>query len=129
MPALAFVRRRWLLILASGLLLVLVLYGAVSWFFSDRLIGQKFPPLGPTDVTAFGLPQPEDARIPGDGVTLAAWYFENPQDRDCAVILLHGFGGNRAEVLGPSPIFWDRGCDLLLYDARGHGDSSPALLS
>ena len=30
---------------------------------------------------------------------------------------------------GAAPIFWRRGCDLLLYDARGHGESSPALLS
>ena len=43
--------------------------------------------------------------------------------------MLHGFGGARAEVVGASPLFWDRGCDLLMYDSRGHGDSSPSLLT
>lgn len=112
-----------------GTALVVLGYGAVSWLFSERLIAPTFAPLGATDVKAFGLPQPEEAAIPGDGVTLAAWYFENPRDSGCAVVMLHGFGGSKAEVLAPTPIFWNRGCHLLLYDARGHGESSPALLS
>ncbi|MGI9112346.1 MAG: alpha/beta hydrolase [Gaiellaceae bacterium] len=62
-------------------------------------------------------------------MSLAAWYFENPRQSRCAVIMLHGFGGGRAEVVAATPIFWRRGCDLLLYDARGHGESSPSLLS
>ena len=45
------------------------------------------------------------------------------------MIMLHGFGGARGEVVGAAPLFWDRGCDLLMYDSRGHGDSSPALLT
>ena len=118
--------RRALLVSAT---LALLLYAGVSWLFSERLIAPDFKPLGPVDAQAFGLPQPETTKIPGDGVTLAAWYFENPRRSRCAVVMLHGFGGRRAEVLAPTPIFWKRGCHLLLYDARGHGESSPALLS
>ena len=58
--------------------------------------------------------------MPGDGVKLSSWFFRNPRAERCAVIMLHGFGGARAEVVGASPIFWKRGCDLLLYDSRGH---------
>lgn len=43
--------------------------------------------------------------------------------------MLHGFSGSKAEVLAATPIFWQRGCDLLLYDARGHGESDRSLLS
>lgn len=112
-----------------GVIVAALAYGGVSWFFSDRLIGQQFGPLGPVDLAASGLPQPEQTTIPGDGVMLAAWFFEQARSSSCAVVMLHGFGGSRAEVLGASPIFWDRGCDLLLYDARGHGDSSRGLLT
>lgn len=121
-------RRKGRALLVAAALLLLV-YGGVSWLFSERLIAPDFKALGAVDVKAFGLPQPEATRIPGDGVTLAAWYFENPRRSGCAVVMLHGFGGGRAEVLAPTPIFWQRGCDLLLYDARGHGESSQALLS
>ena len=110
-------------------LLVVVAYGAVSWVFADKLAAPQFKPLGSVDVTKFGLPRPADVKIPGDGITLAGWYFANPRMKRCAVIMLHGFGGDRAEVLAPTPIFWNRGCDLLLYDSRGHGESSPSLLS
>lgn len=119
-------RRRIIVIVA---LIVVLVYGGVSWVFSERLIGPEFAPPGPVDFGEFGLPQPEVATILGEGVHLAGWYFQNPRDAGCAVTMLHGFGGSKAEVLGASPLFWERGCDLLLYDARGHGESSSALLS
>jgi len=121
-------RRLARILLIVGVVAVLA-YGGVAWLFSERLIAQQFKPLGPVDVAEFGLPQPEATTIPGDGVTLAAWYFANPRNADCAVVVLHGFSGSKDGVLAPTPIFWDRGCHLLLYDARGHGESSRALLS
>lgn len=120
------VRVRTLVVLA---VLLAVLYGAISWAFSDKLIATPAQPFGTVDPARYGLPKPAVVDVPGNGVTLASWYFENPRHARCAVIMLHGFGGARAEVLGAAPIFWDRGCDLLLYDSRGHGDSSPALLT
>jgi len=125
-------RRRSVKILAISALvvvLIIVIYGAISWVFSDKLTASNFAPLGPVDVTAFGLPQPENVTIPGDGVSLAGWYFANPRKAGCAVVMLHGYSGSRQEILAAAPIFWDRGCDLLMYDSRGHGESSPALLT
>ena len=118
--------RRALLVAAT---LALLVYGGVSWLFSERLIAPTPRPLGAIDVKAVGLPEPEVTTVPGDGVRLAAWYFANPRESGCAVVMLHGFGGARPEVVAATPIFWRRGCHLLLYDARGHGESSPALLS
>lgn len=120
-------RNRRLLLLA--LIIVIAAYAGASWVFSERLIGQRFAADGSIDPGEFGLPEPEEMTIAGDGVGLAAWYFQNPRDAGCAVVMLHGFGGDRSEVLGATPIFWDRGCHLLLYDARGHGDSSRAFLT
>ena len=109
--------------------LAVVGYGIVSWVFSEKLIAQQFTPLGPVDFAEFELPQPEQVTIRGEGVDLASWYFDNPGAEACAVVMLHGFGGDKSEVLAATPIFRRRGCDLLLYDARGHGDSDRALLS
>ena len=109
--------------------LVAVAYIGISWVFSEKLIAPQDRPLGKVDPTEYGLPKPTVVDVPGDGVKLSSWYFQNPRKERCAVIMLHGFGGARAEVVGATPLFWDRGCDLLLYDSRGHGDSSPALLS
>jgi uncharacterized protein len=123
------VRRRWITILAAAVLVAVVAHGAVSWFFSEKLVAQQFTALGPVDFDEFALPEPKSATIRGEGVSLAAWYFESPRNAGCAVVMLHGFGGSKAEVLGATPIFWRRGCDLLLYDARGHGESDRSLLS
>jgi pimeloyl-ACP methyl ester carboxylesterase len=113
-----------------GLVVLLAIaYVAISWVFSDKLLAAQERPLGAVDPAASGLPEPAVVDVPGDGVRLSSWFFRNPRKERCAVIMLHGFGGARAEVVGASPIFWKRGCDLLLYDSRGHGTSTPALLT
>ena len=119
-------RLRTLIVLA---VVLIVGYGAVSWVFSNKLLAAQARPLGKVDPTQYGLPKPTVVEVPGNGVKLASWYFPNPRKERCAVIMLHGFGGARGEVVGAAPLFWDRGCDLLMYDSRGHGDSSPALLT
>jgi uncharacterized protein len=120
---------RTLRMLIGLVVLLAIVYVGVSWVFSDKLTAAQERPLGKVDPAEYGLPNPTLVVVPGDGVKLASWYFRNPRKQHCAVIMLHGFGGARAEVLGASPIFWGRGCDLLLYDSRGHGSSSPALLT
>jgi pimeloyl-ACP methyl ester carboxylesterase len=123
----------WLLkarALIGLVVLLVVAYVVVSWIFSSKLIAPQDRPLGKVDPAQYGLPKPAQVLVPGaDGIKLASWYFPNPRNEHCAVIMLHGFGGARGEVVGASPLFWNRGCDLLLYDSRGHGDSSPSLLS
>lgn len=104
-------------------------YLAGSWYFSGLIV--RFTPHtleeqaaehgGPA---AYGLPAPEEVTISGDGVALAGWYFDNPADGDCGVVLLHGITGSRYGMLKYAPLFWPRGCDLLFYDHRYHGAST-----
>lgn len=123
-------RRLWftflIIILLSG-----VAYFTTAWVFSGLIIADDTESLaeaaaeGDTPAGA-GLPEPEPVTIDaGNGITLAGWYFDNPTDAGCGLMFLHGFRGTRYHVLNWAPIFWERGCDILAYDHRGHGDSTP----
>jgi pimeloyl-ACP methyl ester carboxylesterase len=56
-----------------------------------------------------------------DGVDLAAWHV--PSRNGAAVLLLHGSGSTRANVLDHAAVLARDGYGVLLLDARGHGDS------
>lgn len=115
------------------ILLLFVIYLAGSAYFADILIGRETQSLSESQarmnetIAGYPLPTPEDVSIDAGDVTLSGWYYDNPQEGACAVLLLHGYTSTRAGTLQYAPLFWDRGCDLLAYDARGHGDSSDAL--
>ncbi len=118
----------WLVV--AGLALLALIYAAGSWYFAGVLLDRDTEPLAETkerlEVRSFseqGYPEPEEVTIAGADVQLAAWYFANDAPAECGVVLLHGYTGNRYGATQYMPYFWERGCDLLLYDARGHGES------
>ena len=120
-------------IIASIVLFLLVVYVGGSWYFSTVLIDAQTQPLEDSiagmesvGVDNEALPEPKTIAVPNGDVTLEGWYYENPADGDCAVMLLHGYTSTRAGAMQYAPLFWDRGCHLLAYDARGHGSSSDA---
>lgn len=115
------------------ILLLLAIYMAASAYFADVLIGKETQTVAESQsrmaeiLADSPLPAPEDVTIDAGDVTLAGWFYDNPQDGDCAVLLLHGYTSTRAGSLQYAPLFWERGCNLLAYDARGHGDSTNTL--
>ena len=56
-----------------------------------------------------------------DGVRLAGWYV--PSTNRAAVVLLHGAGSTRSDVLDEAVVLASHGVGVLMIDARGHGDS------
>lgn len=56
-----------------------------------------------------------------DGVRLAAWYVES--SNRAAVVLLHGSGSTRSNVLDEAVVLTGAGFGVLMVDARGHGES------
>ncbi|GIK43138.1 MAG: alpha/beta hydrolase [Chloroflexota bacterium] len=60
-----------------------------------------------------------------DKVTLSGWYI--PSRNRAAVILLHGYGANRLEMLTRAEFLARHGYGVLLYDLRGHGESGGTL--
>ena len=58
-----------------------------------------------------------------DGTHLNGWYYEPDQPNGAAVILLHGVGGNREDLVGLGVLFEKSGFQVLIPDLRGHGTS------
>jgi len=64
----------------------------------------------------------EEVRLPtADGVELAAWWVPSPNG--AAVVLRHGAGSTRDDVLAQLAVLARAGFGVLATDARGHGDS------
>lgn len=57
-----------------------------------------------------------------DRTTLAGWYL--PTDNGAAVVLSHGAGSTRDDVVRQSQVLADAGYGVLAIDARGHGQST-----
>jgi uncharacterized protein len=57
-----------------------------------------------------------------DGYRLHGWYI--PSRNEAAILLLHGRGGNRTDLLPYAEFLAERGYGLLLLDSRAHGESS-----
>ena len=60
--------------------------------------------------------------VTDDGVELAGWYV--PSDNGAAVVLRHGAGSTRSDVLDHAAVLGRNGYGVLALDARGHGDSA-----
>jgi alpha-beta hydrolase superfamily lysophospholipase len=75
---------------------------------------------------AAGMPYQEVA-FPGHGVELRGWYL--PGRGDAAVVLVHGFPGERSRLLGLVPALHAAGFHLLLYDQRATGRSGGEMVT
>ncbi len=68
-----------------------------------------------------GLAYEDVTLTTNDGLTLKGWYL--PSHNHAAIILLHGYGGNRLEVLDRATLLAQHGYGVLLYDERASGES------
>jgi pimeloyl-ACP methyl ester carboxylesterase len=74
----------------------------------------------PPDMVTMGF-QPVTLFNKADNLYLSGWYA--PSQNRAAVILLHGFGGNRRGMQARAEVLARYGYGVLLYDLRGHGES------
>ena len=102
-------------------------FAAVSAFFAWQFTGPARRPLK-ADPAKF-LTKFENVRFPArDGVALTGWFVPCTGAKQ-VVVLLHGFGSERTQMLARAKLLHDHGYAALLYDARGHGESSGARVS
>ena len=115
-----------------GVLFVLLstVWLAASWYVSEQFLSLGIVNYEEVEESEIlnGLKIPllekQAVNILSDGVSLSASFFEHPDPKDCAVVLLPGIGGNRTQVLPALPMFWELGCHIIAYDTRGTGDST-----
>src|SRR3954469_5254896 len=74
------------------------------------------------DERALGLPHARVAFDASDGVRLAGWYV--PSRNGAAIVVVHGGGGDREGTVGHARMLARAGYGVLLYDARGRGEST-----
>jgi len=98
------------------------LYFGASWIYAQRLTRAR-----PSSVGApsgdFPYLIESVAFSTRDDHTLAGWLVPSA-DPEKAIILLHGWGGNRKQMLRRAQYFREHGYTALLYDARACGESS-----
>jgi dipeptidyl aminopeptidase/acylaminoacyl peptidase len=111
-------------ILVITSVIIASIYLGICYYFSSRIIipGRAEVP------ELFKMSEPyakakEVTFRTRDYLTLSGWYLENPKDGDCGIILLHGRNSSRYGMRHWMPYFWAKGCDLLAYDHRAHGES------
>jgi pimeloyl-ACP methyl ester carboxylesterase len=114
-------RRRWwapvvALILMATYLVLWTLGQAVAASFAPR------PALGEQTPADFGLVYRDVTFPASDGTDLAGWYL--PTRNGAAVVLMHGAGSTRSGVLEHAAVLAEHGYGVLLFDARGHGESA-----
>ncbi len=78
-------------------------------------------PRAPIDQAALGLPHERVTFPASDGVHLSGWYL--PSRNGAAIVLVHGGGGDRQGTILHARMLAKAGYGVLLYDARGRGES------
>jgi pimeloyl-ACP methyl ester carboxylesterase len=113
--------RRWWRRVAAGLA-VLVAVAMVTFVVGVAVMATNVPRpgIGATPASV-GLGYTDVTLRTADGVDLAAWYV--PSANGAAVVLLHGAGSTRSNVLDEAEVLAEAGFGVLLVDARGHGES------
>jgi uncharacterized protein len=99
-----------------------VLFVGVSTFFAFKLTGPRSRAIaGPPGDFPFAVE--EVGWTTTDDKSIKGWFVPGGGG-DRAIVLLHGFGGDRRQMLPRAKLFRQQGYAVLLYDARACGESS-----
>jgi uncharacterized protein len=94
---------------------------AIAWRASSRVMKELHPPrqeVGPPN----GLPNVEPIAFHSrDGIEIHGWYVA-PRN-NVLIVLVHGYGANRSQLLPEARAVVRAGYGALLFDLRGHAES------
>ncbi|MBI9045285.1 MAG: alpha/beta fold hydrolase [Anaerolineaceae bacterium] len=115
--------RYWVRLLSVGLIGGILLACIVIELIYIISITQPAPSTieNPPQITEDIIFQPVSLFNEQDNIYLSGWYI--PSNNQAAIILLHGFGGNRLDMRSRAEVLARHGYGVLLYDLRGHGTS------
>lgn len=107
---------------AGGIAATVMATTLVCWVVSPAVMATNVPrPAVDVDPSSRGLAFESIDLVAGDGVHLAGWYV--PSRNGAAVVLRHGAGSTRSDVVGHAAVLARHGFGVLMTDARGHGES------
>lgn len=111
--------------LIKAILIRVVLYGTVlfivfAWIFSGLLLRAYRPDAWSTPIV-FGIKYEDVILKAADGIEVPAWSIPAKTKSDRWVILCHGLGADRNDMLNYIPFLHRKGYNLLAIDFRGHG--------
>ncbi len=114
-------RQWWIWVPSAALMVVLSAMTLLTW--GQAVAATNVPATGIGSATPgdHGLAYTEVAVRTADGVTLSGWYV--PSTNGAAVVLRHGAGSTRSDVLAHGVVLAREGYGVLMLDARGHGRS------
>ncbi|HEU4449493.1 MAG TPA: alpha/beta fold hydrolase [Gaiellaceae bacterium] len=121
-PKPASARRRWLKRAGELVVAILVAFYVVLPVGVAMYVTHK--PKVPVAADDLRIPHENLTLTAADGVRLGAWYV--PSGNGAAVLLLHGSGGSRNGLRLHAELLAEHGYGLLMYDARGRGESEGA---
>lgn len=116
-------RRRVRLLLLFAVLAALIVVGRVAYRGVEQSLATLDPPriVASRDDVAGVTPLVDVAFVDGRKRTLRGWF--HPPTNGATVLLLHGFGANRAQLAPEMRLLAGEGYGFLAYDAPGHGES------
>ncbi len=113
---------KWLRRLSYFLLASAILFALASWYFAYQLTSPHARPVGQPP-SSFPFAVENAAWETSDHHSIRGWFVPAP-DSNRAIVLLHGYGGDRRGMLPRAKFFREHGYNVLLYDARACGESS-----
>jgi hypothetical protein len=113
-------RRRWLGRAVAIVVTPLVLFYVVTPIGAALWATHKFA----TPVGSFVIPHEAVSFRTSDGLLLSGWYV--PSRNGAAIVIVHGGGGDRDGDRTHAAMLARAGYGILLYDARGRGQSQGA---
>ncbi|OGF44672.1 MAG: hypothetical protein A2452_07935 [Candidatus Firestonebacteria bacterium RIFOXYC2_FULL_39_67] len=103
-----------------------VLYGAILflvfvWIFSGVLL-HAYRPKYSGIPAVFKIPFEKITFTTKDNVLVYGWWTTGKTKEKC-IILCHGLGADKSDMLNYMPFLYKKGYSLLAFDFRGHGES------
>lgn len=112
---------------------VIVLFGAVLFYLTLSLLSAHVftrPLLRTVGSVPQGFPESSQTIrfLTTDSIAIAGWLIPG-RAQERAIVLLHGYRADRRELLERARWLNQSGYSLLMYDARGHGESQATRIS
>lgn len=114
--------RRFLRRVVIALVLAAIVFVGASWFYAYRFTGPRSRAVGPAPAD-FPFSISDASWVTEDNHAIRGWFLPSPMD-DRAIVLLHGYSGDRRSMLRRAAWLREHGYNVLLYDARACGESA-----